>query len=276
MLQISCAQTCFVIVSRFVYIDGFSHMSTPRQSCLFSHPQIIKNFGSMRKNSTCLLPIFNLPRSLSQGTPPRTEPKCFAACQPTGAPTSLLRAIRGRRRIRCTERRSLPKPNARHTPQKAPLYTVCIPSHTHAGMRIVSPSTTPTGPDRPNRYQLNSNKKLISRRQSGLSMSPMLSAVGARALNLLARLRRVGRHSLLLNTQSRVRIAVAARCRACRRGRRVRGGPWTPANGFRRRYRARAWIKQNEEEGYISASSSVRSASRSWSRPREAPDSRRI
>ena len=43
--------------------------------------------------------------TLSQGTIPRAEPKCFVACQPTGVPTSLPRDIRGgRSRIRCIRR----------------------------------------------------------------------------------------------------------------------------------------------------------------------------
>ena len=50
------------------------------------------------------------------------------------------------------------KPDARHTPQEAPLYTVFISSHTRAGTLIVSEShsATPTGPDRrdyPSRYR---------------------------------------------------------------------------------------------------------------------------
>jgi hypothetical protein len=66
-------------------------------------------------------------------------------------------------------------------------------------------------------------------------------------------------------TQSRVRIAVAARCRSCGRGRGICG-------------RAGAGVEPREEEAYVSTSASGGSACRSrwWARTREAPDSRRL
>ena len=36
----------------------------------------------------------SLSRLISQGTLPRAEPRCFSACQPAGAATSLPRDIR--------------------------------------------------------------------------------------------------------------------------------------------------------------------------------------
>ena len=87
---------------------------------------------------------------------------------------------------------------------------------------------------------LKSNKKRISRQQSD-----QINAAGSGHSSS---------ESTGSSTKSRktsppqasspfVRITVAARCQAFRRGRSICGGPWTPASGWRRGYRSRVRIK---------------------------------
>ena len=62
-----------------------------------------KNFGSMPRNFNISYPKSQSPKKepSSKAPLPVLNPKCFATCQPTGAPTSLPRDIQGgRSRIR--------------------------------------------------------------------------------------------------------------------------------------------------------------------------------
>ena len=78
-------------------------------------------------------------------------------------------------------------------------HAVCIPSHTRAGTPIVFPSATPTTPDRSRYRRVISRVEQDSETHIAVAEWPgqLLSAVNTRAVDLLARPPRFGRHPLL-------------------------------------------------------------------------------